>query len=320
VCSAPAPAMAQPATDWGGIDVEACHAYALGRQTGRGGFCYYAYVPWGVDEPNPPDTHAALGILRLLHRPVPRAGDCLDWLLTLQDASGGYASLLIAWSAVKALRLLSAAPSRDPRRYLANAAARLLAVPRAGQARIGWLANLWRCFDLWAEFGLVPDAPLHRALADALAMLRGEEGGYGAPGANLPETSMAVALAAAAHLPDDRSAAEYARRCERPPYGFNITPQAVSSSLECQLAGLRVLRAYGSAPAGSNLIRDYVRACQTDTGGFGRVPRAIPSLQDSHRALECLALLTGSGGATRPPRAVQPAGTGGQSTCESAPV
>ena len=287
--------MMQPAAEWSGVDIEACYAYTLGRQTRHGGFCYYAYVPWGVEEPNALDTNAALAILDLLKRPVPRSEDCADWLLAVQDELGGYSSMLIGWSTLKALRLLGLVPSRDPHGYLRNAAERLLQVTRASHGLAGWLTNALRCFDLWMDFGLRPGNRERQGLAGALATLRSDDGGCGAPGANLPETAMAATLAAIMDLPTEAPGLSYARRCERPPYGFNITPTATSSSLECQHAGLRVLRAFGTWPTDPALIRGYVRACQTDAGGFGRVPRAIPRLDDSLRALECLSLLADAG-------------------------
>jgi hypothetical protein len=56
---------------WDGVDVKACHSCVAGRQTREGGFCYYAHSEWGVEEPNAPDTHAAIAIFRILGLAVP---------------------------------------------------------------------------------------------------------------------------------------------------------------------------------------------------------------------------------------------------------
>lgn len=274
--------------------MEACRGYTLSRQTRHGGFCYYMYAPWGVEEPNALDTYAALAILDLLHCPVPRVRDCADWLSNLQDERGGYSSLLIGWSTLKALRVLSLGPLRDPRDYLLNTGKRLLHATPTARGLEGWLVNALRCFELRPDFDLHPSDSERRILGNVLLLLRSDDGGYGAPGASLPETATAIALAAIVGLPVDGAALSYAQRCERPPYGFNITPIATSSSLECQRAGLRLLRAFGKVPKAAAMIVDFVRACQTDTGGFGRVPRAIPRLEDSLHALECLTLLGGT--------------------------
>jgi len=64
-----------------------------------------------------------------------------------------------------------------------------------------------------------------------------------------------------------------------------------SSSLECQHAGLRILHHFGQRPRDSARIRDFVVACQSSAGGFGRVPGAIPRLDDTLRAVEILCML-----------------------------
>src|SRR5205823_4438769 len=98
-----------------------------------------------------------------------------------------------------------------------------------------------RCIALWQDYGLTVTEQIREAIAAGLGRLRGDHGGYGAPGPNLLDTAAAVALAAALDVPVDRSVLAYARQCEGPPYGFNITPLAVSSSLESQHAGMQVL-------------------------------------------------------------------------------
>ena len=112
---------------------------------------------------------------------------------------------------------------------------------------------------------------------------------------------------AALALPLARDVLAYARQCEGPPYGFNITPWAVSSSLQTQHASIRVLRHFGAGPRDAALIRELVASCQTGLGGFGRVPGAIPRLDDSLRALGILSMLS--------PGASPPSDTrGGQTT------
>ena len=161
------------------------------------------------------------------------------------------------------------------------------------QIPLGWLVNSRRCYQLMREFELYPDDHERELLARALSRLRGDNGGYGAPGANLPETATAVLLAHTVALPSDRTALTYAQHCERPPYGFNITPSATGSSVECQHAGLQVLHAFGTKPVHPGIVRRYIFSCQTTTGGFSRAPGALPTLRDSLCALECLSMLAG---------------------------
>ena len=276
---------------WGGIDWEACDRYALRCQTSQGGFCFYADPEWGIEEPNAPDTHAAVAIFGLLELPVPRAERCQAWLRALQDQSGGYPTLVIGYAALRGLRLLGAEPQRDPRPFLREMAEMLGLTDPAAERRGGWLAGARRCGELFSAHGIVITDRMRDAIGAALERLRQPDGGYGVPGADLPETATALALATAAGLRVPRDILAYARRCEGTPYGFNITPFALSSGLESHQAGLWVFRHFGIRPRDPALIRRYVAACQTSRGGFGRVPGAIARLEDSLRALQVLSML-----------------------------
>ena len=126
---------------WTTIDVEACYRYTLGCQTSQGGFCFYQCPEWGVEEPNTPDTCAAVEILGLLNRPVPSVERSKAWLQAEQDASGGYPTFVIGYAALKSLRLLDAAPLRDPRRFLGEVAKMLRLTDPSVQKRDGWLSG-----------------------------------------------------------------------------------------------------------------------------------------------------------------------------------
>ena len=128
-------------------------------------------------------------------------------------------------------------------------------------------------------------------IAAVLLGLQDVDGGYGAPGSNLPETASALTLATAAGLRMGCEVLSYARKCERAPHGFNITPLSVSSGLEVQHAGLQVLRHFDVLPKYSSLTCRYVASCQTSLGGFGRATGAIARLDDSLRALQVLSML-----------------------------
>jgi len=278
---------------WQAIDVESCYRYTLGCQAIQGGFAFYACPEWGVEQPNAPDTYAALEILRLLGRGVPEREHCKAWLKAQQDIFGGYPTLVIGYAALKALRLLKSEPLRDPRPFLRRTAEILRLADPPGEKRAGWLAGALRCAELWQAYQMDVTEPMRDGIGTALGRLRGEDGGYGAPGQNLPETAAALDLASALGMPIDYEVLAYARRCEQGPSGFNITPYAVSSGLESQQAGMRILSHFGALPRDPQLIRQYVVSCQSSLGGFGRVPGAISRLEDSLRALQVLLLLAG---------------------------
>ena len=53
-----------------------------------------------------------------------------------------------------------------------------------------------------------------------------------------------------------------------------------------------MLRRFGAAPRDPSSGAEYVAGCQTPRGGFGRVPGAVPRLDDTLRALEILGMLS----------------------------
>lgn len=126
------------------IDIEACYRYTLGCQTGEGGFCFYAYPQWGIEEPNTPDTLAAVAILGVLCRPVPNVKQCTTWLRAQQDSFGGYSTLVIGYATLKALQLLGAEPLRDPHRFLHETAGVLRLADPSGRDLNGWVSSALR--------------------------------------------------------------------------------------------------------------------------------------------------------------------------------
>ena len=278
-------------TPWRGIDAEACYRYALSRQSPTGGFCYYNYSPWGVEDANAPDTHAAIAIFQLLCRPVPNVERCVDWLRSLQDSAGAYPTLLIAHAALKALRLLGAAPTRNPSLFIQDAARAAGATASNRHDLRSWLANAALCSDLWLDFPIILADEMRHSIGATRRRLRHESDGYGWPGPDLVQTWMAVSLGDALGVPTEMQTLDFVQRCQGPPLGFNITPDAVSSSLDCQLAGVRLGARFGARLADPTSTRTYVARCQTAAGGFGRAPGAIPRLGDSWKALDILVSL-----------------------------
>ena len=277
------------------IDFDGCCQYVLSRQCQQGGFCFYAYQAWGVEEPNAPDTHAAVAALGLLGRPLPRASECVAWLQEQQEADGSYSTLVIGYAAIKALHLLGDEPRDDPRPFLR----RLIESERldnpTGLEFAGWLSGSVKCIELLRDHGLpLPDG-LREAIRTALSDRRQDDGGMGEPAANLVDTAHAATLASLLELPLDRRALDYAYRCRNNPIAFTLTPSTSSSSLDVQRAGIKLLRYFDAIPQHSAPIRDYVASCQTALGGFGRTPGAIAGLTETFCAIEILCALEPGG-------------------------
>ena len=100
------------------LDREAAGRYVLSRRTPLGGYSFYRTPEWGVEEPNAPDTLAALECLQMLDWPIPEPAATVAWLRGLQNDDGGYPTLTIGWAALRALALLGAAPDRSPAAWL----------------------------------------------------------------------------------------------------------------------------------------------------------------------------------------------------------
>jgi len=150
--------------------------------------------------------------------------------------------------------------------------------------------------SLCARHG-VPIRHATRDLVEAnVRSLRSRGGGYGSPEPDLLGTAYAVATLRILGLPTDGDASrQFLRRCEDPEQGFRLVPDSSAGSLEVTLAGLRCSARLGVAPSRSLVAaRRFALACRTANGGFGRVPGAIATLDDTRFALEIL--LDGSPG------------------------
>ena len=276
---------------WTPIDADACLRYTLNCQTREGGFCFYAYRPWGVDEPNGPDTLAAIEILRFLRQPVPRAEACVSWLRTLQNADGYYPSLVIGYAAIRALDLLCERPDKDARPYLRQIAQSLHFGRVPSRRHVRWLREASKCIELLRHLSTRIDDPMRQEIAGMLDALRGADGGYGMAGENLIDTAAALALSMGAGISISESILSYAENCWNVPMGFNITPAALSSNLSCQRAGVVIFSHFGRKLPDTELVRTFVANCQTKSGGFARTPKAIARLDDTALALGILDLI-----------------------------
>ena len=97
-----------------GFDIGAVGAYVLSRRTPTGGYCFYRTPAWGVEEPNAPDTFAALESLRLLGLEVPEPDLTRTWLRSLQDDQGGFTTLTVGWAALRGARTPPRWPTSIP--------------------------------------------------------------------------------------------------------------------------------------------------------------------------------------------------------------
>lgn len=274
-----------------GINVEQCRRYILGRQTPQGGFCFYRYGPWGVEEPNAQDTRAAVEGLNWLDEPVPHRDSVITWLLGRQTPEGGYASHMIADGVLSTLYCLDARPRHDPRGYLMGWAEQIQATDRVSVDGRAWLENAQRCVRLLTVYG-IPTDPLLETVKTMLIEQCDGSGGYISGAPDITSTWNALSLCS---ILGQKSASkkmlEFIRQCENPEWGFTLTPLSSASSLSVQFAGVHALRQFDIPPKYPKAVPAFVVLCQSSGGGFSRAPAALPTLRATACALDILAAL-----------------------------
>lgn len=272
------------------IEVERCRQYILGRQSPQGGFCFYRYEPWGVEEPNASDTCAAVASLRLLGVDIPRRAELAAWPCNLQAADGGYPSLRIAEAALDALRLLDGEPKYDPRSLIQGRILRISQrVQREGRVR-QWLDSAARGARLLCALRL-PAEPLRASVSSHLGPERRPWGDVATAAWSVIDTWCMLDLLLHLRLEAPSATLQYLRACEDGRRGINRVPHAITTSLKVQLAGLRAFGCLAATPRHKDAIAAFAARCQSTAGGFARVPGALPNLRDTCRALTVLSAL-----------------------------
>lgn len=264
----------------------------LARRTPDGGYCFYRTPRWGVEEPNAPDTLAALESLRLLRvaAPAPELTGC--WLRGLQSNDGGYQTLTIGWAALRALDLLGTDPDSPPQEWLRSCLPTTLNLVRTDDWR-GALVNALRLLELVHLLGLELDADQRQVFAGMLAAAADESGGWVRPGADLEMTAVAVRVITLLGLPGEREAAtaDFLHRCEDAVFGLRLTPGTAATSIGALRGGLSMAWALNVPLRSSHAIGRSIARLQRPSGGFGARDGAIPTLRDTWLGLHAACML-----------------------------
>jgi hypothetical protein len=274
------------------LDREAAGRYVLGRRTPGGGYSFYRTPEWGVEEPNAPDTLAALECLRLLAIPIPEPEATVSWLRGLQDDDGGYPTLTIGWATLRALALLGAAPDRSPATWLTDHEA---ALTRVGRSRDwpGALREALHVVELRRLEESVPDEGASDPFAGLLAEARDPLGGWARPAADLETTAVAVSIAGPTRLPAEaRSVTEtFLRHCEHPVLGMRLSPGAGATWVGALWGGLALAQGLRLQPSYPVAVAESLADLQRADGGLGARHFAISTLRDTWRGLDAIHLL-----------------------------
>jgi hypothetical protein len=274
------------------LDRAAVGRYVLGRRTPEGGYCFYRTPQWAVEEPNAPDTLAALESLKLLDVDIPAPRQTGDWLRGLQDGSGGYPTLTIGWAALRALDVLTVEPKSSPDQWLRG---RLEAFcncdgPRDWRAAIIDGVHLCELMRLWHSVLHGSERNSIAALVDAA---RATDGGWASPGADLETTAMGLRLAQLVnpHWQPDPPLATFLGRCEDELLGLRLAPDAGTTSVGALWGGLALGDAVGRRLRYLGAVKQQLVLLQRPDGGLGARHRAISALQATWLGLEAAALL-----------------------------
>ena len=274
------------------LDREALTRYVLDRQTPTGGFCFYRTPEWGVDEPNAPDTLAALESLRLVGRQAPVPELTAAWLQTLQQDDGGFATLRIGWAALRALQTLGVQPRRSADAWAAGRLRRVLQAPPIREWRSA-LFEFLELVELLPAVHIELEQQQHDALRGLLEAARMPGGGWTRDGIELESTAVAVRVLQLARLPIEQpdTLRRLVAECGDSVLGLRISPEAGATSAATLHAGLVLATALGIQPTYPESIASNIALLQRRDGGLGRRDKAISTLQDTWLGLAAEQLL-----------------------------
>jgi hypothetical protein len=294
VAASPAAEGAIAAARWPvpALDRAAAARYVRTRQTAAGGYSFYRTPEWGVEEPNARDTLAALECLRILGLEPPQSQLTAAWLRALQAPDGGYATLTIGWAALRALDVLGAPPERSATVWVEHVTEVLLgrAGPREWRAA---LAAALRLVELHGLEAIRLGGHQRDAVARLLSCARDSSGGWGAPGADLHTTWVAVRLAVLAGLPSraDAAVAAFVRGCEDAALGLRLAPHAGMTSARALCGGLELIGTLALVPRYPQAIVASVALLQRPDGGLAARHRGLSTLYDTWLGLRAAQLL-----------------------------
>ena len=276
------------------LDRHAALRYVLSRRTPEGGYCFYRTPQWGVEEPNAPDTLAALQSLRLLGVEPPEPERTERFLRSLQDEDGDYSTLTIGWAALRGLDTLGAKPRRSPVVWLWRWVGVLL---RRAATRdwSGAVTDLGHAGELLCLVGAELDSSRRAAFTRMLEEARDPRGGWARPAADLETT--AVALHLLTQLGQELGAGVRAgveallARSEDPALGLRLGTHARTVSAGALWGGLAIYRALGLRLPYPEAAATSLALLQRPDGGFGKRHRAISTLHDTWVGLDAARLL-----------------------------
>ena len=249
---------------------------------------------WGVEEPNAPDTLAALESLRLLGVEPPEPERTARFLRSLQYENGDYPTLTIGWAALRGLDAVGAEPTHSPVAWVWRWVGALLQRPGARDWS-GAVTDLARAGELLGLIRAELDRSSHDAFTELLDEAGDPHGGWARPGADLGTTAVALRTVRRLGLElgvDARAGVEaLLARSEDATLGLRLGPHAGTVSAGALWGGLVICRTLGLRLSYPDAVASSLVLLQRPDGGFGQRHWAISTLHDTWVGLDTAQLL-----------------------------
>lgn len=261
------------------MDREAAGRYVLSRHDPGSGYSFYRTPEWGIEEPNPPDTLAALRTLRLLSLAVPERQATIDWLRSLQADDGSFPTLTIGWATLCSLAELGVGPRLPPPPRWWAEHERILGAD-GSRDWAGTLRDALHLLHILRLAGIPFDPARIQRLLDRS---RDAGGGWARPGGDLETTALVLLVACLAEVDGDVSgeAAAFLHRCEDPVLGLRMSPDAGASTVGTLWGGAVIADHLGRRLRYPDRVAAALGLAQRADGGFGPRHLAISNLQDT---------------------------------------
>jgi hypothetical protein len=247
-----------------------------------------------VEEPNAPDTLAALESLRLLGVEPPEPERITRFLRSLQYANGDYPTLTIGWAALRGLDALGGEPTRSPVEWMWRRVGALLQLSQTRDWS-GTVTDLAHAGELVGLIRAKLDPPRRDAFTQLLDEAADPRGGWARPGADLETTAIALRTVQRHGLKlgvNAQSGVEALfAKSEDATLGLRIGPHARTVSAGALWGGLVIARALGLRLRYPDAVATSLMLLQRPDGGFGRRHRAISTLRDTWIGLDAAQLL-----------------------------
>jgi hypothetical protein len=217
------------------------------------------------------------------------------YLQNMQHDDGSYDNVFSAFYSLKSLLLLHDNPRYDPCPYIMQhirsdrVTAENLPVEITSVFR-----RMVFLVDLYSTFLKNADDIIENHFKAVILNFHNDDKGFGPGQSTLGETAKALVMLSQLQFPVQSLQTEkFVRECETPMGGFTDMPCISLYYLECVHAGVQASTIIGRRPRYLDQCVDFIKNCQTGTGGFSRVTHGgIATLEDTFYAVQALHMLS----------------------------